>query len=290
MNFLVLWIVLNAVVLGLAYPLSAFAYHVLQQKSLGPIEQRLFGTLSLASGPMSWREYLLALLKFQFWGWLLIYLLARFQSGSHHYLPDASFELASSFVTNTNWLSFSGEQYWQLPLWLLGVMAQNFFSAATGICVLLVFSRCFKGKDANLGNFGLDMWRSNVYVLLPIALIAALFLVWQGSPQNFASNLVISQYDNSQSLTQLLPMGPIASQESIKLIGTNGGGYTFSNSGHPFENPTFLTHCLGMVLMLLLPAMGCFLFARINQQLSYGFYIWLVIFTGKPICRLCLSH
>lgn len=289
-NFFALWILINGAVLVMAYGLSHYAHVIFQNKSLFIHEQRLFGFLGLKIKSMSWKNYLHALLKFQILGWLLVYILARFQNPDMKFHPDEAFQLASSFVSNTNWMSLSGEVHWQWPLRLFGIISQNFLSAATGLCVLLVFSRCFKGKDASIGNFYLDFWRANVYLLFPLSILFGLLLVWQGSPQNFYPNISIQQYDDSQALQQRLPMGPIAAQESIKLLGTNGGGYTYANSAHPYENPSFISHCLEMMMMLLLPAMGCFLFARINQRLSYGWYIWLTMFILASIfCFIAYS-
>jgi len=272
MNFFSHWMLLQAIVLLFAYPLAKYIYLIQRRQYSIPVENTLFKVLGISREPMDWQSYLYALLKFQLLGWLFIYGLARFS----HLFPAQAFQLASSFVTNTNWQSFPGEGHWNLPLWLFGIIGQNFLSAATGLCVLLVFARCFKARQSNLGNFYVDIWRMTIYVLLPIGFLMALPLIWQGVPQNFSSGMHIQQYANPQ-LSQYIPMGPIAAEESIKLLGTNGGGYTASNSAHPFENPSLISHYIEMFLMLLLPCMGAFLFTRIYGHLRYGWFIWLTM-------------
>lgn len=278
MNFIGQWILLNLITLAFAYPLSKYAFLVLQKKISARIDARVFKFLGLNTANMSWASYLRSLLWFQLLGWLLVYGLAFFQTGAKHYSADMAFQLASSYVTNTNWQVLAGEQFWNLPLRLFGIITQNFFSASTGLCVLLVFARCFKGKNAPLGNFWLDIWRSTIYLLLPLSLVAAFFLTSQGVPQNFKNDLHIAQYDSSQGLSQAIPMGPIASQVSIKLLGNNGGSYTAANSAHPLENPTPCSHVFEMVMMMLLAVMGCFLFARIIGNTRCGWYILLTMF------------
>jgi K+-transporting ATPase ATPase A chain len=277
LKFILDWLILQAVVLALAYPLAKYVY-VLQSRTYSlKWEKKFLSVLGCSLAPMRWQQYLFSFLLFQFIGWLVLFITAITQASSYQINLAQAFELASSFVTNTNWLSLSGEYHWSLPLWLLGIIGQNFLSAASGLCVLLVFARSFKAKQENLGNFWVDIWRMNIYVLLPLAMMAALPLIWQGVPQNFQKNLVIHQYENPK-LTQLIPMGPIAAQESIKLLGTNGGGYTFANSAHPFENPSLMTDYEEMFLMLLLPIMGIFLFARIVGRLSYAWSLYAVMF------------
>jgi K+-transporting ATPase ATPase A chain len=281
MNFLMHWSALHLLVLLCALPLSKYAVWVLQKQPMLAGEKPIFKVFGLDSNAMNWKTYLYAFLQFQLLGFITLYLLARFQTGGWHFDADQAFVTAASFVTNTNWQTIAGEMHWQLPLRLFGIITQNFFSAASGLSVLLVFSRCFKTKDTLLGNFWLDIWRISLYLLLPLAMIVSLVMVWQGVPQNFNADLTIQQYDIQTKQTQVLPMGPIASQASIKLLGTNGGSYTAANSAHPLENPTPWTHYLGMFCMLLLPVTGCFLFARINQHIRYGWFIWL--------CMLMLS-
>ena len=278
MNFFMHWCSLHLLVLLCALPLSKYVVWVLQKESFLHAEKPFFKYFGLECHEMDWKSYLYAFLRFQLMGFVSLYLLARFQTGDWRFSPDQAFVTAASFVTNTNWQTVAGEMHWQFPMRLFGIVTQNFFSAASGLSVLLVFSRCFKTKSAVLGHFWLDIWRITLYVLLPLAMIASMLMVWQGVPENFKSDLTIQQYDTATKLPQVLPMGPIASQTSIKLLGTNGGSYTAANAAHPLENPTPFTHYFGMFCMLLLPVMGCFLFARINQNIRYGWFIWLCMF------------
>jgi K+-transporting ATPase ATPase A chain len=273
MNFLSHWMLLHILVVLMAYPLAKYVHFVQGRQLTIRWEHYFLKYLGLPLEPMDWKNYLRALFKFQILGWFVVFGLALRDDFS----LASAFQLASSFVTNTNWQSISGTHHWQMDLWLFGILTQNFLSAGTGLCVLLVFARCFKARQSNLGNFWIDIWRMNIYLLLPLSLIAAIPLMWQGVPQNFSKNLIIQQYD-SPHLPQLIPNGPIAAQESIKLLGTNGGSYTQANSAHPLENPSLLTHYEEMILMLLLPSMGAFLFARIYGRLRYGWYIWFSMF------------
>lgn len=281
MNFFLHWMLLQAFVLLIAYPLARYVHLIQRRQYTIAFENKIFHFLGVSKEPMNWQRYLFALLQFQVLGWFLTYGLARFS----HIIPAQAFQLASSFVTNTNWQSFPGEGRWNLSLWLFGIIGQNFLSAGTGLCVLLVFARCFKARQSNLGNFWVDIWRMTIYLLLPLGAIFALPLIWQGVPQNFSASILIHQYANPQ-LIQHIPMGPIAAEESIKLLGTNGGGFMATNSAHPFENPSIITHYIEMFLMLLLPSTGAFLFARIYGVLRYGWFIWLAMFLLSSILVL----
>ena len=278
MIYLLQWIFLHACVLLLAYPLAWIAFQLLNNKELFAFERSFFQRLRIDTSTMNWYAYLQAFLQFQLLGWVAFYALARLQG--LHISPAEAFQQASSFVTNTNWQIFFGENMWSMPLRLLGVFTQNFVSAMSGLVVLVVFARAWRAQTANdLGNFWLDMWRVGVYLFLPVSILFSLLFVSQGVPQNGEFDKKIQQYQSSAKLQQSIPMGPIATEVSIKLLGTNGGSYTAANSAHPLENPTPLAHLLGMIAMLLFPVMGCFLFARMYGEHQQGWVIWAVMWT-----------
>ncbi|GMV56236.1 MAG: potassium-transporting ATPase potassium-binding subunit [Betaproteobacteria bacterium] len=237
---------------------------------------------------MGWLRYAQAILIFNALGVLVIYALQRLQpflplnpQGMAAVSPDSSFNTAISFVTNTNWQGYSGESTMSYLTQMLGLAVQNFLSAATGIAVVLALIRGFARHTVEtIGNAWVDLTRITLYVLLPIALVAAVFLVSQGAIQNFdayrdVNPIEVTRYDipkigsdgqplkddrgnpvtePAQARTQTLPMGPMASQEAIKVLGTNGGGTFNANSAHPYSNPTPLSNFFEMLLIFLIPA------------------------------------
>ena len=253
---------------------------------------------------MHWKRYALALLLFNFIGVLVVYGLQRFQ----HLLPlnpqafgaitpDSAFNTAISFVTNTNWQGYGGESTMSYLTQMLALTVQNFVSAATGIAVVFALIRGFAGKrQQTVGNFWADLTRISLWVLLPISFVFAVFLVGQGVIQNFdgyktATTLDETRYptpqldaggqalkdEKGQALmqdaktdTQTLAMGPVASQEAIKLLGTNGGGFFNANSAHPYENPTPLANFMQMLSIFLIPAALCFMFGRLVGDSRQG--------------------
>jgi K+-transporting ATPase ATPase A chain len=233
-----------------------------------------------------WRHYALGVLQFSVSGVLFLYALQRLQA----FLPlnpqsfanvsaDSSFNTAISFVTNTNWQGYSGESTLSYLTQMLGLAVQNFVSAATGIAVAIAFMRGLArhGSDT-IGNFWVDLTRITLHVLLPLGFVIALVFASQGVIQNFDA------YQNVATLagsTQTLPMGPIASQEAIKELGTNGGGFLNANSAHPFENPTALTNFIQLLAILTIPIALTFTFGRIVGDKRQGWAIYaamLVLF------------
>lgn len=267
---------------------------------------RLAGTSAEQSMP--WKQYTVALLAFNALGVLAVYLLQRWQA----FLPlnpaamgavsvDSAFNTAVSFVTNTNWQGYSGESTMGYLTQMLGLAVQNFLSAATGIAVVFALFRGFAAKStALIGNFWVDITRITVWLLLPLSLVFAVFLVGQGVIQNFdayqdVTTLEVTQFQqpklgadgqpvlddkgapvlvDASTTTQTLPMGPVASQEAIKMLGTNGGGFFNANSAHPYENPTALSNFLQMLAIFLIPAALCFAFGREVGDLRQG---WAVL-------------
>ena len=261
-----------------------------------------------ASAEMGWKRYAIALLLFNALGALLVYALQRLQLSLPlnpqqfaNVSPDSSFNTAVSFITNTNWQGYSGESTMGYLTQMAGLAVQNFLSAATGIVVAIALIRGLARHSAKtIGNFWVDLTRVTLYVLLPLSVALALVLASQGAIQNFsaykdvttietvayqqpkvdaAGNPVKDAAGNpvQENLTtqkQTLPMGPIASQESIKELGTNGGGFINANSAHPYENPTPFTNFLEILAILLIPAALTYTFGRMVGDTRQG---WAVL-------------
>ncbi|HCX83229.1 MAG: potassium-transporting ATPase subunit KdpA [Curvibacter sp. RIFCSPHIGHO2_12_FULL_63_18] len=226
---------------------------------------RLAGTSPEQSMP--WKQYTVALLAFNVLGALVVYLLQRWQAmlplnpaGMGAVSVDSALNTAVSFATNTNWQGYAGESTMGYLTQMLGLAVQNFLSAATGIAVVFALFRGFAAKStAVIGNFWVDITRITAWLLVPISLVIAIVLVGQGVIQNFDAYQDVTTLAGSP---QTLPMGPVASQEAIKMLGTNGGGFFNANSAHPYENPTALSNFLQMLAIFLIPAALCFAFGR----------------------------
>ena len=254
--------------------LGRFYYRVMEGERtflspvLGPVERicyRLSGVDPQTE--QSWKTYAMALLAFNLAGFLLLFAILLFQGAlplNPQQLPgmewSLAFNTAMSFVTNTNWQSYSGEASLSYLSQMVGLTVQNFVSAATGIAVLIAFCRGISRRSTqNLGNFWADMTRATLYGLLPLCLVLALFLVWQGVPQTFAHYV---DAVTLQGANQSIPLGPAASQIAIKQLGTNGGGFFGVNSAHPFENPTAWSNLFELVSIILIPVALVFTFGN----------------------------
>ena len=249
-------------------------------RALGVCERGIYRLCGIdAAAQMSWRHYALCLLLFNALGALALYALQRGQAWLPlnpqkfpGISPDSSFDTAVSFITNTNWQGYSGESAMSYLTQMAGLGVQNFLSAASGMVVAIALIRGLaRHSCATLGNLWVDMTRAVLYILLPLALLLALLLVSQGVIQNF------SPYKNVTTLearVQTLPMGPVASQESIKELGTNGGGFFNANSAHPYENPSALTNLLEMLAILVIPAGLTYTFGRMVGDTRQG---WAVL-------------
>jgi len=307
-----------AVLLALAWPLGAVLARVGDGGRvpgfgwLEKIEQLLYRAagvpLKAEERGQGWKTYAVALLIFNGVGALFTYGLQRVQAwlplnpqGLGNVSPDSSFNTAVSFVANTNWQGYSGEQTMSYLVQMLALTCQNFFSAATGMAVAYALIRGFSSRSArSIGNFWVDATRSTLYVLLPLSLLFAVFLMGQGVIQNFSAYKEVTLLDQvsysvpktaadgqpvpdaqgqpvSEAMTaatQTIAMGPVASQEAIKMLGTNGGGFFNANSAHPYENPTALTNFMQMLAIFILPAGLCFAFGRMVGDRRQG---WAVL-------------
>ena len=282
------WLLLGLyllVLLVLVKPLGGYIANVMEGRSrvlrVGrPLEAVIYRLCGIRQDEeMGWLRYALALLLFNGLGVLVVYALQRLQ----FWLPlnpqqltnvsaDSAFNTAVSFVTNTNWQGYAGETTMSYLTQMLALTVQNFLSAATGIVVAIALMRGFARHTAhNIGNAWVDLTRITLYVLLPLALAFAVVLVSQGVIQNFAAYQDVTTLENA---TQTLAMGPVASQEAIKMIGTNGGGFFNANSAHPFENPTPLTNFLQMLAIFLIPGALCYTFGRMVGDTRQG---WAVL-------------
>lgn len=248
---------------------------------------------------MQWREYAFATLLFNFLGLLVVYFLHRTQAWLPlnpqefgNVAPDLSFNTAVSFVTNTNWQSYSGESTLSYLTQMVGLTVQNFLSAATGMAVLVAFARGIsRSSTALLGNFWVDLTRSTLYILLPLSMMVALALVSQGVVQNLSpyqtATLIEALPNRAETVTtQTLPMGPAAAQIAIKQLGTNGGGFFGVNSAHPYENPTPLANFVEMLSILLIPAALCYTYGVVVDDKRQGWAVlaaMMVIFVPLTI-------
>ena len=300
-----------AVLLALSWPVGMLLSRMISGKLPGWMLRaeaplyRLGGTS--AGQSMNWSQYALALLAFNTLGVFAVYALQRLQfslplnpAAMAAVSPDSAFNTAVSFVTNTNWQGYSGESTMSYLTQMLVLTVQNFFSAATGMAVVFALIRGFASRSTGvIGNFWVDVTRITLWVLVPLSLVFAVFLVGQGVIQNFdgykdVATLETTSYQqpkngpdgqplkdargepvmqDMKTATQTLAMGPVASQEAIKMVGTNGGGFFNANSAHPYENPTALANFFQMLAIFLIPAALCFAFGREVGDMRQGWSV-----------------
>jgi K+-transporting ATPase ATPase A chain len=284
------------VVTLLVKPLGAYMADVYQEKRtflspvLLPFENLIYKAAGIHDEEMDWKDYAKAMLLFNGIGFLVLFLILLLQGMlplNPQRLPgfslDLAFNTAISFVTNTNWQAYSGESAASYLTQMLGLAVQNFVSAATGLCVVIAFIRGFtRHTSSTIGNFWKDMTKSVLYILLPISIIAALLLVSQGVIQNIhpyinSSLLQPVQTSGGIVVNQTLAMGPVASQEAIKELGTNGGGFFNANSAHPWENPTPLTNFLEIILLLVISFAMTYTFGRFSRNTKQGWALFAVM-------------
>ncbi len=283
-------------------PLGTYMARVFQGERtvLSPVLQPLERALYRLCGidelkEQHWTSYAAGLLLFNLVGLLVLYVLQRIQGflplNPQRYgplAPDLAFNTAVSFVTNTNWQAYAGERTMSYFTQMAGLTVQNFVSAATGIAVALALIRGLARPSATtVGNFWVDLVRAILYVLIPLSVVIALVFVWQGMPQNFSPYV---QATTLEGTAQLIAQGPVASQEAIKLLGTNGGGFFGANSAHPYENPTPLTNLLEPLLILLIPAALTYTFGRMVGNTRQGWVLWgamaVLLVTGLVVALL----
>jgi len=262
----------------LAWPLSKWLARVAEgslPRWMGAVEGGFYRLAGVKPDEgMHWKQYAFALLLFSFLGALAAYALQRLQGllplnpqGMAAVSPDSAFNTAISFVTNTNWQGYGGESTMSYLTQMLALTVQNFVSAATGIAVVFALIRGFASRlSGTIGNFWVDLTRVTLWVLLPLSFVFAIFLVGQGVIQNFSAYVDVPGLEQSQQIA----MGPVASQEAIKMLGTNGGGFFNANSAHPFENPTPLSNFAQMLSIFLIPAALCFAFGRLVGDKRQG--------------------
>ena len=246
------------------------------------IDRRLISVLAPSGREESWQRYAVSLLTFNTLGLIFLYVLQRIQGwlplnpqGFEGVAPDQAFNTAVSFVTNTNWQSYGGEMTMSYLTQMLGMGVQNFLSAATGIAVAFALMRGFsRHESSTIGCFAHDVIRITLWVLLPMCLTYALFLVSQGVIQNMSDYLTVTTLAGD---SQAIAMGPVASQEAVKLLGTNGGGFFNVNSAHPFENPTPLTNFLEALAIFAIPTGLTYAFGRMVGHQREGWMLWQVM-------------
>ena len=312
------------VLLAAAVPVSRYLSRVMDGTSRvvklgGPIERLLYRLAGVdPEQEMSWKHYAIATLAFNLLGVAFLYVLLRVQGllpGNPQQFSamtvDGAFNTAISFVTNTNWQDYSGEQAVSYLTQMLGMTVQNFLSSATGIVVVIALVRGFARHTAKtIGNFWVDITRVTLYVLLPMSMIVAAVFMSQGVIQNFKSyedvpTLQTTTYSAPKTdaqgnpvkdakgnpvmvdtpvKTQTIAMGPVASQEAIKMLGTNGGGFFNGNSAHPFENPTPFSNFVQIFSILIIPAALCLVFGRVIGDRRQGVAVLAVMTIAFAVC------
>ncbi len=291
-----------AILTALAFPLGSYMARVYTDQRtfltplLGGPERLLYRVLRVEERrEQDWKAYAKSLIVFSLAGWLLLYFILRTQNAffvPHSLNPlgfrsapwDVTFNTVSSFLTNTNWQYYGGETTMTYLSQMMGLTVQNWLSAGVGIVVAVALIRGIVGRSGNgIGNFWQDIVRTVLYVLAPISVLGALVLVSQGVIQNFSSYLSVHTLTG---LPQAIAMGPVASQEAIKMLGTNGGGFFNVNSAHPFENPNGFTNFFEMLLVLIIPAALVFTYGRMagNRRQGYAIYgVMMFMFLGAAI-------
>ncbi len=260
---------------------------------LKPVERVIYRVCGIQpTAEMKWTEYAVSMLVFSMVGMLVLYAIERLQQflpfnpqGMGTVAPDLAFNTAASFTTNTNWQAYGGESTMSYLTQMAGLAFHNFVSAAAGIAVAIAVIRGFVRKTTNtIGNFWFDLTRTTLWVLLPISIVFALVLVWQGVPQN------LSPYTHAKTLEgaeQVIAQGPVASQEIIKELGTNGGGFFNANSAHPYENPTPLTNLIELLAIFSIGAGLTHTFGKMAGDRRQGWALFaamsLLFFMGVTV-------
>jgi K+-transporting ATPase ATPase A chain len=286
------WALYSAILLATAKPFGTYLYKVFTGQRtfmhwvMRPVEVGVYKLTRVDEGAeMSWYVYLLASLGFSIVGLLVLYVLERTQQwhGSlfnPQHFPNVpqflAWNTAASFTTNTNWQNYGGETTMSYLTQMAGLAWHNFASAATGIVWAVALVRGLARRSGgSVGNFWVDLVRCSFYVLVPITFFYALFLVWQGVPDNLAPYTLVHTLNGA---TQLIAQGPVALQEAIKMLGTNGGGFFNANSSHPFENPTPLSNFAEILSIFLIGSGLVYMFGKWVKSTKQGWAIWAAMF------------
>ncbi|HBM14827.1 MAG TPA: potassium-transporting ATPase subunit KdpA [Lentisphaeria bacterium] len=277
------------VILFLVKPLGFYIKRVLCGETtlldfiFAPVEKLIYFLLRVKPDKeQNWKEYTVSIIVFSIFSLILLFFIQRFQQllpGNPQNFGEVpgilAFNTAVSFVTNTNWQAYSGESTMSYFSQVAGLSVQQFLSAAVGIAVAAVLIRSFARKNTdNLGNFWVDITRITVRLLLPLSFILALFFIWQGVPQNF-NNYVTAQ--TLEGAKQIIPQGPVASFEAIKILGTNGGGFFGANSMHPYENPTPFTNIIQCICIFLIASSLVYAFGLMINSKKQGWTILIAM-------------
>jgi potassium-transporting ATPase potassium-binding subunit len=295
-----------AIVVALVKPLGAYMTHVFNgdRTFLSPVLRPVERLIYWASGvderrEQSWLMYTIAMVLFHVGGFLILYALLRFQAllpfnpaEQSAVAQDLSFNTASSFITNTNWQNYGGESTLSYLTQMLGLTHQNYLSAATGIVLAMALIRGFARASARtVGNFWVDITRCTLYILIPICIPYALFLIWQGIPQTLGPYVEATTLEGAK---QTIAVGPVASQIAIKMLGTNGGGFFNANAAHPFENPTALSNFVQMISIFALGAALTNVFGRMVGNERQGWAVLAVMgvlfVAGVFVCYWAEAH
>ncbi len=294
----------SAVLFALTKPLGIYMHRVFEgtrqpfPRSFGPVERALYRLSGVdPRHGQTWQQYTLALLAFSLVGLLVTYAIQRLQpflplnpQGMGPVEASSAFNTAASFTTNTNWQGYSGETTMSYFTQMAGLAWHNFVSAAVGIAVAIALIRGIvhrggSGDTPTLGNFWVDLVRGTLYLLLPLSLVVALVLISQGAIQNFSPYVEAHTLEGAK---QTVAMGPLASQEAIKMLGTNGGGFFNANSAHPYENPNPLTNFVELFLILWISAALTYTYGRMVKDQRQGWVLWAAMFfffaVGIAVC------
>ena len=295
-----------AIIIAIVPPLGAYITRVFngERTFLSPILRPVEVAIYKVAGVNERNEqhavtYTVAMLLFHVGGFLILYVLMRVQAGlpfnpaeQSAVAPDLSFNTAASFITNTNWQNYGGESTMSYLVQMLGLTHQNYLSAATGIVLAMALIRGFARHSVRtVGNFWIDITRCTLYILIPICVPYALFLVWQGMPQTLGPYIDATTLEGAK---QTIAVGPVASQIVIKMLGTNGGGFFNANAAHPFENPTALSNFVQMISIFGLGAALTNVFGRMVGNQRQGWAILAVMgvlfIAGVVVCYWAESH
>src|SRR5579863_4848013 len=279
----------SVVVILLTKPLGAHMTRVFSGERtfltpvLRPVERLIYRLTGVGEAEeQHWTVYAVAMLLFSLAGFVVLYGLQRLQAvlpfnpqGLDPVAPDLAFNTSVSFVTNTNWQSYVPETTMSYLVQMAGLTVHNFVSAATGIALAIALIRGFSRRSAQtIGNFWVDMTRCTLYILLPVCIVVGLVFVWQGMPQNLNAYTEVTTLEGAK---QVIAQGPVASQEVIKILGTNGGGFFNANSAHPFENPNALTNFIQILMIFSIGAALTNLFGRMVGDQRQGWAIFAVM-------------